>query len=345
MKENLALKINSSFYLLGLKPGADALQIRSAFRQLARTHHPDIAGTFNTKKYEQISNAYMLLKNLSPEELSLYDAKLESTENKRESIFVRWKRKHSEMEAARESKLRAERKAEEAVKEAREHAKCEHVDLILEKLAREINSIRKKKQNEKQNKEISGIIIRLYASREEVRLMTMQNISKYISVPLIMESLLKMLRQYPITGKVIDSLNKYQFPNEYMLKIISIVSDKIGDLNEQEALAFIKRNIYLAADNKNVILKLMEHPSLIITEFLMTRWTFTALPSEVVLRKVFSELKNEKLIISALNMLKKHDKRIFPHWLAQIINELLTHDNISVRLWARAISSNENMIK
>ncbi|MCL1875164.1 MAG: J domain-containing protein [Synergistaceae bacterium] len=344
MKENLTYKINSSFNLLGLKPGADARQIRSAFRRLARTHHPDIAGSFSTKKYEQISNAYILLKNLSPEELSCCDASLDCPPDKRVSFFIWWKRKYSEKEQSREAKIRAEHE-EEVAKEARERAIYEHVDSVLEKLAREINTIRKRKQNEVQNKEISDIIIRLEASREEVRIMTVQNLSKFVNVPLIMDTLLKILKQYPITGKMLDSINKFQLPSEYVQKIIRIVSDKIEDLNEQEALAFIKRTIYLAADNNYVISKFMEHPSLKITEFLITRWTFPALPSEVVLKNIFSDLKNEKLIISALNMLKRYDKRVYPRWLTQKINELLTHENTSVRLWARAISSNENMVK
>jgi hypothetical protein len=147
-----------------------------------------------------------------------------------------------------------------------------------------------------------------------------------------------MFNIYPITGKVLDSIDKYQFSNEYMQKIIKIVSDNVENVSEQEALSFIRKIIFMVSDNKNIISKLLEHPSIKITEFLILRWTFSVLPGEVVLKRLFSDIRNEKLLISALNMLKRHDKRVYPHWLIQEINELKAHENTSVKLCARAIS-------
>ena len=349
MNENLAYKINSSYHLLGLKPGADARQIRSAFRRLARTYHPDIAGAFHTKKYEQISNAYLLLKNLTPEELSLYKTGTKPKEtrakNTKESLFDRWRRSCAEKEAKREADLRAKREMEEEAKEAHERAISGRIDSILDKCEREIKSVLKRKQSENLNREISDIIIRLEASRYEVRLMAARNLSKYANTPLIQGALLSMLSKYPMTGEMLGLIDNLQWPREFMQRIVEIVSDNVRYIKEQEILPFIKKIIFMTADNKSIISKLMEHPSLKITEFLMARWTFQALPDENVLKRIFADVKNEKLIISTLNMLKKQDKSVFPSWLTQKIGELLTHDNVSIRLWARAISSNENMVK
>jgi len=348
MNENLAYKINSSFLLLGLKPGADARQIRSAFRRLARTYHPDVAGVFHTKKFEQISSAYLLLKNLTPEELSLCEVKSQppsSAKSTKESFFARWKRSYTEKEAKREADLRAKREAEEEAKEARERAQSLRIDNILDKCEREISSILKRKHNEKLNREISDIIIRLEASRYEVRLMAARNISKYANAPRILEAFLNMLGKYPLTGEILDTIDKLQWPREFMQKIIKVVSDNARCLEEHEIFPFIRKIIFMTADNKNIISKLMEHPSLRITEFLVARWTFPTLPDENVLKKIFLDVQNEKLIISTLNMLKKYDKNMFPSWLAQKIRDLLAHDSVSVRLWARSVSSSENMVK
>ncbi|MDR2257260.1 MAG: J domain-containing protein [Arthrobacter sp.] len=45
--------------LLGLEPGADAAQIRRAFRKLSREHHPDVGG--DRRSYERITVAYAVL--------------------------------------------------------------------------------------------------------------------------------------------------------------------------------------------------------------------------------------------------------------------------------------------
>ena len=349
MNENLAYKINSSFHLLGLKPGADARQIRSAFRRLARIYHPDVAGVFHSKKFEQISSAYLLLKNLTPEELSLCEIRPKPKEsrakNTKESFFARLRRSYTEKEAKREADLRAKREMEEAAKEAHERAISGHIDSILDKCEKEINLILKKKHNENLSREMSGIIIRLEASRYEVRLMAARSLSKYANTPLIQGALLNMLSMYPLTGEMLSLIDNLQWSREFMQRIIEIVSDNVRYIEEQEILPFIKKIIFMTADNKNIISKLMEHPSLRIMEFLIARWTFPALPDENVLKRIFSDVQNEKLIISTLNMLKKYDKSMFPSWLTQRIRELLTHDNVSIRLWARAISSNENMVK
>jgi curved DNA-binding protein CbpA len=349
MNENLAYKVNSSFNLLGLKPGADSRQIRSAFRRLARIHHPDIAGAFNTRKYEQISKAYLLLKNLTSEELFLLEAQFapKRPENKirKESFFTRWKRKREDKEAAREEELRAARETEEMIKEARERAISDRIDSILDRCVEKMKSTCKRKQNEKLNQEVSDIIIRLEASRYEVRLMAMQNISKYANIQQVKEALLNTLSKYPITGEMLDSINKLQLPHEFMQKIISIISGNIGNLEEHEALPFVRKIIFMIAGDKNIISRLMEHPSLKLTEFLIARWTFPVLPSEVVLKRIFLDVQNEKLIISTLSMLKKYDKRVFPCWLIQKMNELSAHDNASIRLWVRSVLTNENMVK
>jgi len=222
MSEKSSYRINTSFNLLGLKPGADARQIRSAFRRLARIHHPDIAGAFNSKKYEQISKAYLLLKNLTPEELFVWEAQFapKRPENKKESIFSKWRRKRAEKEEEREAELRAQREAEEKAKNEREQAISDRIDSILDRCAGRVDFIYKRKQNEKLNQEVSDIIIRLDASRDEVRLMAVQNLFKYMSIPKVKEALLNMLNKYPITGEMLNYVDRLRLPREYMKKIM-----------------------------------------------------------------------------------------------------------------------------
>lgn len=90
-----------SLHVLGLKPGADARQVRAAFRRLARSTHPDVAGPKGTKKFEQITEAYSFLKNLS-------DGELAPKEAKRESFFAKWRRQKAEKKAReREARIDA----------------------------------------------------------------------------------------------------------------------------------------------------------------------------------------------------------------------------------------------
>ncbi len=51
----------SPYHTLGLKPGATAGEIRSAFRRLARKHHPDKGG--DTAHMAEINAAYELIRD------------------------------------------------------------------------------------------------------------------------------------------------------------------------------------------------------------------------------------------------------------------------------------------
>lgn len=51
------------YRILGLTPEADASQIKQAFRRLARRYHPDVAGHGSLARFQQISEAYQVLRD------------------------------------------------------------------------------------------------------------------------------------------------------------------------------------------------------------------------------------------------------------------------------------------
>ena len=65
----VSVEISHNLRILGLSPGATPSEVRSAFRRLARTCHPDIAGRQSARRFEQITGAYTFLKNLPQDEL------------------------------------------------------------------------------------------------------------------------------------------------------------------------------------------------------------------------------------------------------------------------------------
>src|SRR5215831_3068447 len=63
------------YSVLGLVDGAEAAEIRRAFRRLALRHHPDRAGEGSTELFQRIALAYEVLSD--PIARSAYDARLE----------------------------------------------------------------------------------------------------------------------------------------------------------------------------------------------------------------------------------------------------------------------------
>ena len=95
-------EIIASLHVLGLEAGASTEDIHSAFRRLARELHPDVTGQKSSFRFQQVTGAYTVLKNITPEELesvtknipeyekvrlkkSAYSAKIDSILTKYES--------------------------------------------------------------------------------------------------------------------------------------------------------------------------------------------------------------------------------------------------------------------
>lgn len=68
----MAVEFRDYYKILGVDRKADAKTIKSAYRKLARKHHPDIAkGKEDTEKFRQIAEAYEVLSD--PEKRQRYD--------------------------------------------------------------------------------------------------------------------------------------------------------------------------------------------------------------------------------------------------------------------------------
>ena len=82
------------YKILGIGKDASQKEIKSAYRSLAKKHHPDVTGKKNDEQFKNIQEAYSTLSN--PEKRSNYDAYLGAsvqvhikTSNARKSHFVR----------------------------------------------------------------------------------------------------------------------------------------------------------------------------------------------------------------------------------------------------------------
>jgi curved DNA-binding protein CbpA len=77
------------YKVLGVRPSAGADEIKRAYKQKARMHHPDANGgdPRKTERFQQINEAYQVLSN--PERRAAYDREREAHERGRERARAR----------------------------------------------------------------------------------------------------------------------------------------------------------------------------------------------------------------------------------------------------------------
>src|SRR5213078_4290094 len=67
----MAVEFKDYYRILGVDRTADAKTIKSAYRKLARKHHPDVAKGKDGERFKEISEAYEVLSD--PEKRRRYD--------------------------------------------------------------------------------------------------------------------------------------------------------------------------------------------------------------------------------------------------------------------------------
>ena len=136
---NLSAEVAYSLRVLGLAPGATAADVRSAFRRLARTCHPDVTGRQGAYRFQEITGAYTFLKGLPAEELKRcpFGASVRQPARRPWPDPLAWYRRRAERAQA---EAEAVREAERREEERRSRMRDERVGRVLDRYERALSA-------------------------------------------------------------------------------------------------------------------------------------------------------------------------------------------------------------
>ncbi len=172
---SLSIEIHRKLNVLGLSPGATETEIRSAFRRLARTCHPDIIGGRGNYHFQQITSAYSFLKGLKQEELmSQTQAKTKSKQAAKKSRGwsnpFAWRREKQNSEKTKtDTADRSRQHSEQMEKERRAAVQRDRVDFILKRSERALIVLKARIEKEEHQGRIDELLMRLQSSVPGVR--------------------------------------------------------------------------------------------------------------------------------------------------------------------------------
>jgi len=343
-KMGVSPEIVQNLRILGLPSDATADDVRSAFRRLAKIYHPDVAGKQYTRKFERISNAYAALKDLPLGEFFHADAGIaESTQdasvfkndipgfrlifrNALEKPFA-WYRKRQERIGA--EKERSRRAVEDAKKRIllKEETR---IDAILNRGERLLGDLLNRRERELRRVGIQGLALRLSSSRCQIRHMALAHVGELVNKTEVFEALLKSLQKWDIddkTARIVASLPLE--PEKHRKLAYSLASRPMPDLLLSNLL-----HSHNPADRELMELYLNHAGARGITSILR-RWPQGAFVSEATLCRLISH-EDESVLIAVLSAMKQ---RSIPCPLGELkqLDAYLSHPNIGVRVWAKAL--------
>jgi hypothetical protein len=206
---NVSAKVTYSLRILGLPPDATASEVRSAFRQLARTCHPDVVGKQGSRRFEQITGAYAFLKGLSPEELrqdkpdeSLQD---KATVSSSPSVFLKKWRRVLSWRQKRKSRLQEESKQQEFVareaKERTERLREISVEKILREGEQALENFMSSAEREMLLYDTKDLHLRLSSDLVQVRHLALSRLGAAVNQEELLDSISALLQKWEIDEK------------------------------------------------------------------------------------------------------------------------------------------------
>lgn len=344
---NVSAKIIQSLRILGLSPGATAAEIRSAFRRLARTCHPDVAGRQGARKFEQVAGAYTFLKGLSQEELYQSVATPPPSAGKKKGSRIwrnplAWSRKKKESsEAENAAQQHSERVEAERLEEAearRHKARVAAVELVLSRGERTVDAFIARMEEEMRSCDTQDLVLRLTSELPEVRHLALSRLGRLANERRILDTLATLLRRWEIDEKTARLVALLPLDPESRSRLIR---DLLGKVRLPDPLLSFLLQLHAEPLDRELLERYLlsvesggATPSGI--SLVLRHWPPKAPIPAPVLRVLLAQ-DDEAVLVPVLGMMKQRAIPC-PTGSAERLKALFEHPNVAVRVWSKAIA-------
>lgn len=337
---SLSLRVTHSLRILGLSPGASASEVRSAFRRLARTCHPDVAGRQGARRFEQITGAYTFLKSLSQEELRQSTvSNIKSTAPSAAQKASRWgwetpwtwrQRRRERLRMEEEQRRHAAQEAEEQARETREA----RMDNVLRRGEQAIEAILSRMDREIRNGDIQDLILRLSSEIMEVRHLALSRLGALGNRRELLDAVIALLLKRDIDEKTARLVAALPLEPAHHRKMAEILAERAAAIPDH-LLIFLLHLRSARAVDRELRERYVRNARPGGVALILRHWPEGAFLSAATLRILLSR-EEEAVLIPLLSAMKQRAV-LCPAWGYERLKSLLTHSNVAVRVWAKAL--------
>ena len=335
---SVSVKISHCLRILELHPGATPSEIRSAFRRLARTCHPDVIGRQNSHKFEQISGAYTFLKSLTQNELLQNDTPGPFTNSKDKSMNkwinpLSWHQKRKERTEMEEQIL--QKAARETLRKA-EQERESRIEAILSRGEQALEELLTHMGREIQNCDTQDLILRLLSDYASVRQLALSRLGALVNREEILDALGVLLKKWEVDDKTARLIILLPLKPENLQKLARGLFERAFNLPDTLLSHLLQLNNQQAPDPELLGLYLCNvKPSGLA--LILRHWPKGSFISAPALHHLLSN-ENEAVLVPLLGAMKQRSVPV-PLWARELLTPHLSHSNVAVRVWAKALLS------
>ena len=329
MEMNLFGEVRASLRALGLEPGATEADVRSAFRRLALTCHPDVVGQGGALRFQQIAGAYSLLKGLAPDELRQLSGagwRQRSLVKRRASTFLDWYRSRRD---------RARQEAEEARRAEQAEERSERVDRVLEQYDRSLSRRLERMSKSADAAQLNDVLSRLRSSVAEVRRLALGRVGTLINRAEVRQAVSDLLCRWDVDEKTARLVGALPMEAGVLRRLAADVASSAGQFPNSLVMSL------LALRSRDVLPDPLLMERYLVTvrpecvAAILRYWPDDSAPSDAALRRLLGS-EDAQVLVPLLAAMKQR----FPHAVPRFrgrLKELLEHPAPAVRVWCRVL--------
>ncbi|MDR3280029.1 MAG: DnaJ domain-containing protein [Synergistaceae bacterium] len=330
---------DAEFRTLGLSPDASWEEVKKAFRQMARAYHPDVAGPDGARKFAEITEAYMALKELtspgagkiSRPRHARREAPVEETGQK-ESIFRKFWRRLFSKESA---------KAEDAYQDdVIPPARVRFIGGVISRAESEMYNILSKRDEFVTKSRTDAIIRRLRSRHPGVVLLALRQLSIYNVKDEIAVAVIDHFKRNMPVSEVLDRVMDVFSNTPRREEFSRAVLGHLYKFSETDAMTVLNRfkRWKLAS---NFIQPFLSHKSSSIVAAALSCWPRDCEACDRAELAGLLRKDEEAILIPLLRILRKGK---LPTWAGCRLEKLMKeHPSPAVRVWASAIVRDQNL--
>lgn len=289
---------------LGLNAGATLDDIHSAFRKLARELHPDVTGQKSNYRFQQVTGAYTLLKNIAPEELAALTQNLSAHE-----------------------KFMAERAEQKRKADAEREELSAKIDDILTKYEAEFKEYINNHSGA-DNSDMKAIILRMKSGKPKVINAALKHSASFANRVEFRKALTEILKRPEIDRTTADIAGTLPF-DDTTRKLIAL--DTAANAKNFPAGLIIS----LIGSDANVMESMLLHVLPDNAAVILRRWPAGKIMNSGVIRKLLAS-DDARILVPLLGAIRTHfPKSALQH--RKRLSELENHSSAAVRAWAKKL--------
>lgn len=326
-------------------PGASWDEVKTAFRRLARMHHPDVAGPGSARKFAEITEAYMTLKETispgSPSASCTYgpgsctepqsDVRTEATG--RESFLKKlWRKLFSRKQDAEDIPPPSQ--------EDMPPVRVRFIGSTISKAEAQMRQLLSRRGEMKTRNRTAAILCRLQSRHPGVVMLALKRLSPHEVNDEIRKSMVEHFAKYIPTSEVLEGVLALFSRTGECRDLARAIAPHAGVFSQGDALMVIK---WLKRHNapRECFSCFFNHSSNSVIAAVLNGWSSQhALPETSAILSLLKQ-DDESLLVPLLHLLKRNKA---PSWTVPYITKISTeHKSPAVRVWASAIVRDQNL--